>query len=56
MSDDSQPRVTPERPMDVWRVCNQPVDYDAPHFGCTCGPWLEATTAIAAIKRLAGEL
>lgn len=45
-----------QRPLDTWRVCNQPVDYDTHHFGCTCGPWLEATTAIAAAKRLRGEL
>lgn len=46
----------PARPLDTWRVCNHQVA-DETGRGCTCpgfGP--SATVAIAAAKRLAGEL
>jgi hypothetical protein len=46
----------PVRPLDTWRVCNRQTT-DEPGGGCTCpgfGP--SAIVAIAAAKRLAGEL
>jgi hypothetical protein len=46
----------PPRPLDTWRVCNNKIS-DGPDHGCTCPPWgASAAVAVAAAKRLRGEL